>query len=67
MNAYSQRQGKTLATLRFLYDGERINENDTPEGLDMEDEDTIDVMIEQVHLMSPTCANSKIGGFRVQL
>ena len=31
MNAYSQRQGKTLDTLRFLYDGERINGNDTPE------------------------------------
>lgn len=50
MNAYCQRQGKTLNTLRFLYDGERISETDTPESLDMEDEDTIDVMIEQVPL-----------------
>jgi len=31
MNAYSQRQGKSLNTLRFLYDGARVNENDTPE------------------------------------
>lgn len=31
MNAYCQRQGKSLSTLRFLYDGARINENDTPE------------------------------------
>lgn len=31
MNAYCQRQGKTLETLRFLYDGERVNGNDTPE------------------------------------
>jgi len=52
MNAYCQRQGKTLNTLRFLYDGERISENDTPDSLDMEDEDTIDVMIEQVHYES---------------
>ena len=31
MNAYCSRQGKALSTLRFLYDGERISENDTPE------------------------------------
>jgi Ubiquitin-2 like Rad60 SUMO-like len=50
MHAYCLRQGKVLTALRFLYDGERISENDTPESLDMEDEDTIDVMIEQVPL-----------------
>ena len=33
MHAYSQRQGKQLDTLRFLYDGERINGTDTPEGV----------------------------------
>jgi len=30
MNAYAARQGKTLDSLRFLYDGERISPNDTP-------------------------------------
>jgi len=48
MNAYCSRQGKTMDTLRFLYDGNRINGNDTPEQLEMEDEDTIDVMIQQL-------------------
>jgi len=31
MNAYCSRQGKALSTLRFLYDGDRISDNDTPE------------------------------------
>ena len=34
MNAYCSRQGKALSTLRFLYDGERVSENDTPEDVD---------------------------------
>jgi len=48
MDAYCQRQGKSLTTVRFLYDGERISPDQTPEQLEMEDEDTIDVMIEQI-------------------
>lgn len=32
---------------RFLYDGNRINEEDTPATLDMENDDTIDVMVER--------------------
>ena len=32
---------------RFLYDGERINDGDTPDSLQMEDGDSIDVMIER--------------------
>ncbi|TCD63789.1 hypothetical protein EIP91_004940 [Steccherinum ochraceum] len=32
----------------FLYDGERVQEHDTPSSLNMEDNDTIDVMVEQV-------------------
>jgi len=48
MDAYCQRQGKSLTTVRFLYDGDRISPDQTPEQLEMEDEDTIDVMIEQI-------------------
>lgn len=33
--------------IRFLYDGNRINDDDTPASLDMEDNDTIDVMVER--------------------
>ncbi|KAL5511958.1 SMT3 [Sanghuangporus vaninii] len=46
--AYAHKIGKEVNTIRFLYDGERINEDDTPNSLEMEDNDTIDVMVEQV-------------------
>uniref|UniRef100_A0A7S3B187 Ubiquitin-like domain-containing protein n=1 Tax=Haptolina ericina TaxID=156174 RepID=A0A7S3B187_9EUKA len=47
MNAFCQRQGVALASVRFLFDGTRINEHQTPSDLDMEDGDVIDVMVEQ--------------------
>ncbi|KZT30125.1 ubiquitin-like protein [Neolentinus lepideus HHB14362 ss-1] len=46
--AYAAKVGKDVSSIRFLYDGQRINEEDTPASLDMEDNDTIDVMVEQV-------------------
>ncbi|EGN97610.1 hypothetical protein SERLA73DRAFT_139919 [Serpula lacrymans var. lacrymans S7.3] len=46
--AYANKVGKDVASIRFLYDGSRINDDDTPSSLDMEDNDTIDVMVEQV-------------------
>ncbi|KAK0200145.1 ubiquitin-like protein [Desarmillaria ectypa] len=46
--AYASKVGKDVATIRFLYDGNRIQEDDTPQSLEMEDNDTIDVMVEQV-------------------
>ncbi|RXW19028.1 hypothetical protein EST38_g6820 [Candolleomyces aberdarensis] len=46
--AYASKVGKDVGSIRFLYDGERIQEDDTPASLDMEDNDTIDVMVEQV-------------------
>jgi small ubiquitin-related modifier len=33
---------------RFLFDGKRINDDETPKLLEMEDNDTIDVYQEQV-------------------
>ena len=48
MNAYCQRQGVNLNAVRFLFDGERLRESHTPEYLEMEDGDVIDVMMEQV-------------------
>merc|ERR1719200_79426 len=42
MNAYCSRVGKDMSTVRFLFDGERIQNEATPEQLDMEDEDEID-------------------------
>ncbi|KAH9475289.1 Ubiquitin-like protein pmt3/smt3 [Psilocybe cubensis] len=46
--AYASKVGKDVGSIRFLYDGSRIQEDDTPATLDMEDNDTIDVMVEQV-------------------
>lgn len=41
--------------VKFLYDGQRINADDTPAKLDMEDNDSIDVVIEQVRWDSDQC------------
>ncbi|KAA1470937.1 small ubiquitin-related modifier [Dentipellis sp. KUC8613] len=46
--AYANKVGKDVGSIRFLYDGSRINDDDTPASLDMDDNDTIDVMVEQV-------------------
>ncbi|KAI0710692.1 ubiquitin-related domain-containing protein [Earliella scabrosa] len=46
--AYANKVGKDVSSIRFLYDGERISDDDTPASLGMEDNDTIDVMVEQV-------------------
>ncbi|KIM44179.1 hypothetical protein M413DRAFT_376285 [Hebeloma cylindrosporum] len=46
--AYASKVGKDVGSIRFLYDGARIQDDDTPASLDMEDNDTIDVMVEQV-------------------
>ncbi|CAA7266712.1 unnamed protein product [Cyclocybe aegerita] len=46
--AYASKVGKDVGSIRFLYDGTRISDDDTPQSLDMDDNDTIDVMVEQV-------------------
>ena len=48
MNAFCQRQGVALSSVRFLFDGDRINPEQTPDSLGMEDNDSIDVVMEQV-------------------
>ncbi|RUS16778.1 ubiquitin-related domain-containing protein [Endogone sp. FLAS-F59071] len=48
MEAYCDRQGKTTNSVRFLYDGIRIQPTNTPNELEMEDGDSIDVMVEQI-------------------
>uniref|UniRef100_A0A673L3S7 Small ubiquitin-related modifier 3-like n=1 Tax=Sinocyclocheilus rhinocerous TaxID=307959 RepID=A0A673L3S7_9TELE len=39
--------GLTMRQIRFRFDGQPINETDTPAQLEMEDEDTIDVFQQQ--------------------
>merc|ERR1712216_977485 len=47
MHAFCNRQGVSMQSVRFLFDGNRINETQTPQQLEMEDGDVIDVMVEQ--------------------
>ncbi|XP_062060492.1 small ubiquitin-related modifier 3 [Lepus europaeus] len=47
MKAYCERQGLSMRQIRFRFDGQPINEADTPAQLEMDDEDTIDVFQQQ--------------------
>lgn len=47
MEAFCERHGKALRAVRFLFEGERIQGFQTPESLEMEDGDTIEVYHEQ--------------------
>mmetsp|Transcript_34610 Transcript_34610/g.83923 ORF Transcript_34610/g.83923 Transcript_34610/m.83923 type:complete len:96 (-) Transcript_34610:177-464(-) len=45
---YARDKNVQLSSLRFLFDGERIEEKDTPKTLEMEDGDQVDVFLEQL-------------------
>ena len=47
MNAYCDRCKLAQNTIRFMFDGSRIDETDTPKSMDMEDGDTIEVFTQQ--------------------
>jgi len=47
MTAFCNRNGVAMNSVRFLFDGNRVNANQTPADLEMEDGDVIDVMVEQ--------------------
>ncbi|KAJ5687242.1 hypothetical protein N7536_009861 [Penicillium majusculum] len=48
MDAFCERQGKQMSTVRFLFDGTRVRPEDSPETLDMADGDTLEVHQEQI-------------------
>ncbi|KAI9171945.1 Ubiquitin-like protein SMT3 [Paramyrothecium foliicola] len=48
MNAFCERQGKAITSVRFLFDGSRVQPSDTPDTLEMADGDTLEVHQEQV-------------------
>ncbi len=50
MEAFAKRQGKALTSLRFLSEGQRVNPDDTPEDLDLEDNDVSEAHQEQVSI-----------------
>lgn len=47
MSAYCDRLKIVMSTIRFVFDGTRIRETDTPKSMDMEDGDTIEVFSQQ--------------------
>ncbi len=47
-DAYAQRRGVAVTTLRFMLDDKRLTATDTPKMLEMEEDDQIDVYLEQV-------------------
>ncbi|MCJ1308136.1 hypothetical protein MMC25_001788 [Agyrium rufum] len=48
MDAFCDRQGKSPTSVRFLFDGQRVQPGDTPDTLDMNDGDTLEVHQEQI-------------------
>jgi len=48
MDAFCERQGKAPNSVRFLFDGSRVNPADSPDSLDMQDGDTLEVHQEQI-------------------
>lgn len=48
MKAYCERQSFQPESVVFMYDGERLRGDQTPADVDMQDQDSIDVMIHQV-------------------
>jgi len=48
MSAFCDRQGKNINSVRFLFEGQRVQGTDTPDSLEMQDGDTLEVHQEQV-------------------
>lgn len=47
IDAYCKSNGIDPAYRRFMADGHRVQKDDTPQSLEMEDEDVVDVFVEQ--------------------
>lgn len=52
MDAFCERQGKQLSTVRFLFDGTRVRPEDTPE--------TVCVTMFPLPFISPVCADARL-------
>lgn len=47
MDAFCNRMGTQNGSYRFLFDGDRIEDDYTPESLEMEEMDSIDALVTQ--------------------
>lgn len=48
LDAFCGKKSWNVNQVRFVFDGQRINEDMTPDDLSMEDNDTIDAFLEQI-------------------
>jgi len=48
MKAFCERQGKDPKTVRFLFEGSRVQTTDSPDSLEMADGDSLEVYQEQI-------------------
>ncbi|KXT17880.1 hypothetical protein AC579_5924 [Pseudocercospora musae] len=48
MDAFCERQGRSPQSVRFLFDGQRVNPTDSPDTLEMTDGDSLEVYQEQI-------------------
>jgi small ubiquitin-related modifier len=48
ITAYCSRKGLDEKSVRFVFDGQRLNEQSTPAEMDMQSDDVIDVVVEQL-------------------
>jgi len=46
--AYCDRKGVSAQSIRFLFDGQRVNDDDNAEKLGLQDDDVIDALLQQV-------------------
>ena len=51
--SYSERVGVPVTSLRFLFDGRRINDDETPKALEMEQDDVIEVSLDFFDYLIP--------------
>jgi small ubiquitin-related modifier len=46
--SYSEKVGIPVESLRIMFDGNRVQDTDTPQSLGLEEEDTLDVYVYQI-------------------
>lgn len=55
MSVYCTRLGQSMDAVRFLYDGDRVHGDNTPEQMNIEDGDVIDAMVQQTGGYGESC------------
>eukprot|EP00295_Goniomonas_pacifica_P038290 CAMPEP_0175986236 /NCGR_PEP_ID=MMETSP0108-20121206/50034_1 /TAXON_ID=195067 ORGANISM="Goniomonas pacifica, Strain CCMP1869" /NCGR_SAMPLE_ID=MMETSP0108 /ASSEMBLY_ACC=CAM_ASM_000204 /LENGTH=89 /DNA_ID=CAMNT_0017317365 /DNA_START=82 /DNA_END=351 /DNA_ORIENTATION=+ len=58
MEAYCERLSLSMSNVIFLFDGNRLNATQTPNDLDMEDEDEIDACLHVRKIIAELCTNN---------